>query len=106
MNQYNWTISDDALDNVNLATKWSDLEKILMKSTTPNNFVLNSQPRHWDELSKFEKGGKLVLFSSSQTLRWSVLNQAESIKHFTYRCFHLEMITSVPVRAFKMVTTK
>ena len=63
MNQYNWTISDDALDNVNLATKWSDLEKILMKSTTPNNFVLNSQPRHWDELSKFEKGEKLVLFS-------------------------------------------
>ena len=69
MNQYNWTISDAALDDVNLATKWSDLEKILMKSTTPkltpnnfDNFVLNSQPRHWDDLSKFEKGEKLVLF--------------------------------------------
>ena len=83
MNQYNWTISDDALDNVNLATKWSDLEKILMKSTTTNNFVLNSQPRHWDDLSKFEKGEKLVLFSSSQNLILSVLNHAATIKHFS-----------------------
>jgi hypothetical protein len=67
LNQYNWTISDAALENVTLATKWSDLEKILMKSTTPkltpNNFVLNSQPRHWDDLSKFEKGEKLVFFT-------------------------------------------
>merc|ERR1711971_1394390 len=31
-----------------------------MKSTTPNNFVLNSQPRHWDELSKFEKDNYLL----------------------------------------------
>ena len=90
MNQYNWTISDAALDDVNLATKWSDLEKILMKSTTPklnpNNFILNSQPRHWDDLSKFEKGEKLVLFFSSQTLRLWVLGQVEtkSLKHYIY----------------------
>jgi hypothetical protein len=64
LNQYNWTISDAALENVTLATKWSDLEKILMKSTTPklnpNNFVLNSRPRHWDDLSKFDKDDYLL----------------------------------------------
>ena len=76
-----------------------------MKSTTPkltpNNFVLNSQPSRWDDLSKFEKGEKLVLFSSSQTLRLLVVNQAETIKHFIV-VFYLEMIMSVPARAFKM----
>ena len=31
---FNWTLADAALDNVTLATTWSDLERLL-KSSTP-----------------------------------------------------------------------
>jgi len=56
LNRFNWTLADVGLDNVTLATTWSDLEKIF-KSSTPkvpsNSFI--DQPDHWDDLSPIQK---------------------------------------------------
>ena len=71
---------------------WKVQHQIILSSILNQDIGMN-----YPNLKKVEK---LVLFSTSQTLRLSVVNQAETINTFFF--FYLETISSVPSRAFKM----